>query len=884
MRSTPPVDPSSLSRLPGVMETFVEISPVPIVVWDMDGKVWVWNPAAERLFGWKKQEVVGKPNPLVAEHLREHFLSIHRRAIAGEVLADAEAVALCKDGTQRPVTRSTAVLRDESGRPIGAMDVFTDLTERKRTEQRLRLLASAVRSVSECIVITDTDNRMLFVNEAFARTYGYEERELIDQGIDLVRQKGQEELFRAISEGTRTGGWRGEVINRRKDGSEFPVFLSTSVVHDEDHRPIAHMGVVTDITERKKAEEALRHSEESYRGLFDTVGDAIYIQDKEGRFLDVNHGAEEMYGYPREYFIGKTPEFLSAEGMNDMVATLRAVERTFAGEPQRFEWWGRRSNGEIFPKDVRLFRGTYFGQTVVIALARDITDRKRAEEALRVSEERYRLLFDNNPHPMWVYDMDTLAFLDVNEAAVRNYGFSKGEFLGMTIKEIRPPEEIPRMLRSVQEAPMGVYSSGVWKHRKKSGTLIDVEITSHRFDLDSRRAELVTAIDVTEKRTLQRQLLQAQKLESIGTLASGIAHDINNILTIILGYTSLMPSHRHDRERLQKDVDVVMESVRRGAGLVQQILTFARKTESHLEALDANSVIGDLAHMLQETFPRTITVALDLDSAIPKVSMDPNQLHQALLNLCVNARDAMPEGGMLTLTTSTVEGDTLARRFPDAKAGRYLAVGVRDSGGGMSETIRARIFDPFFTTKEKGKGTGLGLAVVFGIVDSHGGMIDVESEVGQGSTFHMYFPVTVPASHTGVRSATTGITEGADQTLILLVEDEAPLANMVEDFLRSEGYRVLTARDGLQAIRLFERHKAEIGMVVSDVGLPGMDGWGVFRRLRELQPGVRCVMASGFLEPEMRVRMRDEGVAGFLPKPYELADLSAAIRTALRQS
>ncbi|MEK6649666.1 MAG: PAS domain S-box protein, partial [Bacteroidota bacterium] len=614
------------------------------------------------------------------------------------------------------------------------------------------------------------------------------------------------------------------------------------------------------------------------------VGDAIYVQGRDGRFLDVNHGAEEMYGYPREYFIGKTPEFLSAEGMNDMAATLRAVERTFAGEPQHFEWWGKRSNGEVFPKDIRLFRGTYFGQEVVIALARDITEWKRVEEALRDSEERYRLLFETNPHPMWVYDLSTLAFLAVNEAAIRHYGYTREEFLAMTIKDIRPTEDLDRLFQNIAAVTECLDEAGIWRHRKQDGAIIEVEIISHTLQFGGRRSELVLAMDVTEKRDLQNQLLQSQKLESIGTLASGIAHDINNILTIILGYTSLMPSHRHDRERFQKDVDVVMDSVRRGAGLVQQILTFARKTESHLEALDANALMGDLSRMLKETFPRTITISLDLDASIPLVSMDPNQLHQALLNLCVNARDAMQEGGTLILSTSTLEGSKLARRFPHAKPGQYLAVGVCDTGTGMSENVRSRIFDPFFTTKEKGKGTGLGLAVVFGIVDSHGGLIDVESELGQGSAFHMYFPVTAPGVQTGIRSAHVAITEGVDHTLILFVEDEAALADMVEEFLRSEGFRVLTAREGNQAVRLFEQHKDEIGIVVSDVGLPGMDGWGVVRRLRELQPGVRCLLASGYLEPEMRSRMREEGVTGFLQKPYDLDSLSSAIRAALRQS
>ena len=865
------------------MDAIVEVSPSPIVVLDPDGIVLLWNPAAERLFGWTSKEVLGKFNPLVAPDRIDQFLTLHRDLFSDRMTAQTgiETIALCKDGVQRPVTRSTAVLDDESGMLIGAMVVYADLTERKRTEHQLHLLASAMRSISECVAITDMDDRILFVNEAFTRTYGYSVEELVGQPIDHLRVPGQEAAIRELNDGTRAGGWRGVIMNRRKNGEVFPVYLSTSVVLDERQQPLANMGVAVDITERRIAEQTLRDSEESYRGLFNTVGDAIYIQGRDGRFLDVNRGAEQMYGYPRSRFLGQTPEFLAAEGMNDMAATLQSVERSFAGEPQHFEWWGKRSNGEIFPKDIRLFRGSYFGQEVVIALARDITSRKRAEQALRESEERYRLLFDTNPHPMWVYDLKTLEFLAVNEAAVVHYGYTQDEFLGMTIKDIRPPEDVERLLKNIAGVTEGLDEAGVWRHRKKDGTIIEVEITSHTLEFSGRRSELVMAIDVTERRSLQHQLLQSQKLESIGTLASGIAHDINNILTIILGYTSLMPTHRHDRVRFQKDVDVVMDSVRRGAGLVQQILTFARKTESHQEALDANAVIRELSTMLQETFPRIITIATDLDTSVPPVSMDPNQLHQALLNLCVNARDAMPAGGSLTISTSTADGQELSHRFQHIRPGRYLAVAVHDSGTGMSETIRTRIFDPFFTTKEKGKGTGLGLAVVFGIVDSHGGVVDVASELGQGSTFTMYFPLEPSLSLPGTAAKEVGIRRTGDQTLILLAEDERALGNMVEEYLTSQGYRVIVAHDGIQAIRLFERHREEIGLVISDVGLPELDGWKVLQRAKELRPNVPCLLASGYFEPEMRAQMRESGVTGFLQKPYELESLSAAVRAAV---
>jgi hypothetical protein len=869
------------SQRTDVLETIISISPNPIIVLDTEGNVVLWNPASERLFGWSADEVLGKPHPIVPPEYRAAFQERHRRALDGDVMRDAEARALCKDGSTKLVTRSTEILRDEKGRPIGAMGVFTDLTERRHVEEQLRLQASALRSVSEGVAMTDVDERIIYVNEAFQRMYGYREDELLGQPIEMLRAPAQEHITPLILSGTLGGGWRGEILNRRKDGSFFPIALSTSIVVDDQGDPIAHMGVAVDITKRRAAEEALRRSDESYRGLFNAVGDAIYVQDRTGRFVDVNRGAEEMYGYGRGDFIGRTPEFLSASSKNDLAATIQAVERTFAGTPQRFEWWGRRKNGEEFPKDVRLFPGTYFGQEVVIALARDITEQKRTEVALRDSEERYRLLFETNPRPMWVYDLGTLAFLAVNDAAVRHYGYTREDFLAMTILDIRPPEDVGRLLENIAHVTEGIDEAGVWRHRRKDGSVIDVEITSHTLTFGGHQAELVMSVDVTEKHDLQRQLMQSQKLESIGTLASGIAHDINNILTIILGYASLLPTHRLERDRFQKDVDVIIDSVRRGAGLVQQILMFARKTESHIEAVDANRVVDDLGRVLQETFPRTIAIQMELADGLPMITMDPNHLHQALLNLCVNARDAMPAGGTLTLSTAVVDGALVARRFGRVQDERYLRLSVGDTGEGMTEKVRHRIFDPFFTTKEKGKGTGLGLAVVFGIVESHHGFVDVHSEPGAGSAFTLYFPASKPGATTERAVEASTVPSPAHGQVLLFVEDEQELSDLVVEYLQSEGYHVLTAHDGLEALRLFEERRREIAVVVSDIGLPGLDGWSVFRRMREMHPGVRCVLASGYLEPEVWSSMREEGISGFLQKPYELEALTAAIRGAL---
>lgn len=382
----------------------------------------------------------------------------------------------------------------------------------------------------------------------------------------------------------------------------------------------------------------------------------------------------------------------------------------------------------------------------------------------------------------------------------------------------------------------------------------------------------------TKRKRLEQQLVQSQKMEGLGTLAGGIAHDFNNILAIILGYTNKLESTRSKPHEAPAALKAIKEAVDRGAALVQQLLTSARQTEARFSSVDLNALVRELDRMLEATFPKTINFDLKLTPDLPPITADKSQIHQVLLNLCVNARDAMPNGGTLTFATSLTAGTELTEMFTGVTADTYACIRVGDTGIGMSRQVKSHIFEPFFTTKERGKGTGLGLSVVYGVVNNHRGFVQVDSEPGAGTSFIIYLPVKHLTSEQLSADRTGAPRQDIPQT-ILLVEDEEMLRELGISILENEGFRVLAAKDGVEAVALFESHADEIGLVVCDLGLPRLGGREAFLKMKESRPGVRAIVASGYLEPTIRSEMLKAGVIDTIQKPYDFHDLLARIRS-----
>jgi PAS domain S-box-containing protein len=396
---------------------------------------------------------------------------------------------------------------------------------------------------------------------------------------------------------------------------------------------------------------------------------------------------------------------------------------------------------------------------------------------------------------------------------------------------------------------------------------LEKRVKERTAELERANAALIK--DLEEQKRLEAQLRQAQKMESIGTLAGGIAHDFNNVLNIIKGYSSSVASLASGNEEIVEQLEVIDDAIDRGTGVVRQLLTLARKTESRLISSSANELISGLANLLKQTLPKTIDVSLELRAKLPMVMADPNQITQALLNLCVNARDAMPQGGRLTLRTSVVDGATI--NDAGAQAREYVCIEVVDTGTGMSDSVRGRLFEPFFTTKGIGEGTGLGLAIVYGIIKNHDGLIEVHSEPQRGAKFRLYLPTAREQQASLIADLQTEICpENArnGHKTVLLVEDEEMMVLLLRKTFAKHGYNVLVALDGEEALNLFQEHKEKIDVVLLDIGLPKKAGWEVILTMKEQNPQVSIVVSSGYIDPESKTKMYKAGIRNFVDKPY----------------
>lgn len=508
--------------------------------------------------------------------------------------------------------------------------------------------------------------------------------------------------------------------------------------------------------DRKKAEETLRASEERYRTVAETASDAIISIDGDGKILFVNTAAEKIFGYSIHEMLGNDLTMLMPEYLR-YVHKFSLQQYTETGK--RHMTWGGvelpglHKKGHEIPLEVSFGEFIREGRHIFTGIVRDITERKVAGEALRQSEEKYRKLFEESQDGIILTTPDG-KLIDVNQAGVELLGFTSREEL-LNIDNARD--------LYVHPDDREIFKNSL----SKQGFVRDFEFLVKRKDGQKRvLLESASAVrdekgniiayrgflrDITERKKLEDRLRQAQKMESIGTLAGGIAHDFNNLLGIILGYTTLLEDRTLEPQRASHNIEIVKKAVHRGADLVRQLLTFARKGDPTFTSLNVNDTVIELTKMLGQTFPKTITITTQVSNPLPSIKADPTQLQQALLNLCVNSRDAIDDHtvergtGRLTLETGMVTGEHLRQKFPDALARKYVYISVKDTGAGMDEPTRRRIFEPFFTTKELGKGTGLGLAVVYGVINSHHGYVDVESEKGVGTTFTLYFPVPTEA-------------------------------------------------------------------------------------------------------------------------------------------
>ena len=509
-------------------------------------------------------------------------------------------------------------------------------------------------------------------------------------------------------------------------------------------------------------------------------------------------------------------------------------------------------------------------------------------EALQKREQSSRLLFESSPLPMWVFDIETLHFLAVNDAAISHYGFTRDEFLHMTIRDIRPDEDVAPLMEHLGDRDPKKLDEGVWRHCNKAGDTLDVEVVSHAITFEERAARLVVAIDVTqrnrvarEKESLEAQLQQAQKLEAVGQLAGGVAHDFNNLLAVILNYVRFVKDDLDPASAAHEDLEQVMEAGHKAAKLVRQLLAFSRREIVTPEVLDINEAVLEMEQILRRATKESISLVITPQAKLWHVQMDRGQLEQVLVNLAVNADGAMPDGGLLEITTSnqSIDEETAAQKA-ELRAGDYVRLSVSDNGFGMSQEVAARIFEPFFTTKPVGQGTGLGLATVYGIVKQTGGYIYVYSEESRGTTFNLYFPASFQDVDRRPEEIPTEKLAGGSET-ILVVEDEPGVRRIAERILTTAGYEVMSAEDPLDAIAMVHNSHRHIDLLLTDVIMPNLSGKELASRLRRMRPGLKTVFMSGYTDEIIAKQGVLEPGVRFLQKPFGAKELLPVLRDAL---
>jgi two-component system cell cycle sensor histidine kinase/response regulator CckA len=638
-----------------------------------------------------------------------------------------------------------------------------------------------------------------------------------------------------------------------------------------------------------QASQALRESEGRYRILVENAPEAIVVIDAETRrFVDCNDNALRLFRVTRDELLQQgLADFsptLQPDGQKSQEVVTEQIALAVVGRKPCFEWVHRNSQGDEISCEIHLIALPSISRPLVRGSILDITERKRAEAALRQSEARYRGLVDNATYGIyWATASSELLF--VNPALVQMLGYSSMEellALGST-RALYVDSAVQERLLAEYLQNGRVESTAEW--RRKDGKTIIVRINGRRAQDSLHGSECVEVIvqDVTERMALEKQLLEAQKFEAIGQLAGGIAHDFNNMIGAIMGWADIGTEETEPDSRLRRHFQKVRHQAQRAAALTRQLLAFARRQILEPRDIDLNQGVIETLSLMEKVIGSNIEIKANLAPDLEVVRADPTQVEQVLMNLCINARDAMPQGGSLVIDSANVSFDEkFCSVRPLARPGQYAMLSVTDTGTGMDEATLSRIFEPFFTTKEFGKGTGLGLATVYGIARQHGGFVDVESKLGAGSTFRVYLPISTAPRLRREKTEDPTQVQGGSETL-LVAEDHDGLRQLAFEILTNLGYRVLVAADGEKALQEFESHQSDIALAILDVMLPKLSGPEVYAQISAKKPELPVIFATGYSADIAMLRQVQDCGLPVLQKPYTAHALARKVRETLDQ-
>jgi len=862
-----------------------------IFLTNADGSIEAVNPAACSMLGWSEQELCAKgfadiyeiddpkqSNPLIKQHPD------------GRIRV-RELTVIHKNGEKFPVEFDSVRVPVEQAR---FFIIMRNITNRKLSEKALSESEEKFRNIFHLNAIplsisTVKESRFIDVNEAFTKLTGYKRQEVIGRTAqEIAVWANWEDRIRLATLMDSEGRVDNAEVKVRTKTGEIRTSLISAVFVDVAGQS-CFLGSMNDITERKKAEQALHESEDRYRSLFNTNHAVmLLVEPCNGKIIEANPAACAYYGYTLEEI-----KELEITDINIQPPELvrSAMQQARLEQCRHFFFKHRLADGHV--RDVEVFSGpiSFNGRKLLYSIVHDITERKQAEEALRESEERFHKAFMSSPAPLVISDIATGLFIDANEQWVRMLGYTREEQVGRTSKEVgiwADPGERDRLVKKLVD--QGHFKDEPIEYKSKSGQRIFALWSAESVSLSGHQVMLSLFFDETERRgsekekeKLQKQLLQAHKMETVGRLAGGVAHDYNNMLSVIVGYSEMAMEKVPPNDPIHADLSEILTAAKRSTEITRQLLAFARKQTIAPRVLDLNETVENMLKMLRRLIGEDIDLAWRPGGKLWLVKIDPAQVDQILVNLCVNARDAIAGIGRITIETGNVSFDEANCNVHEGfSPGEFILLSVSDNGCGMNEMTLGNLFEPFFTTKGVGRGTGLGLSTVYGIVKQNKGFINVCSELGKGATFKIYLPRHTDKS-LQKRAASQINTPTSCGETVLLVEDEPAIMRMAQKMLQKLGYHVLAAGTPSQALDVAKELAGGIDLLITDVIMPEMNGRELSNLLGILHPGLKTLFMSGYTADVIAHHGVLEKGMYFIQKPFSVDELGVKVKTLLDQ-
>lgn len=865
--------------------------PMGYIIWDRSFHVKEWNPAAEKIFGWSAGEARGKHafELFVPASAQPQVNEIWARLTHGDEPNKSVNQNTSKDGRTLTCEWYSTPLRDASGKVSSVLSLVHDITERKQLERDLseskKYLQTIIDTEPECVKLVAADGVLIMMNPAglamiqadsFEQVRGKSIFSIVLPEYRDAFEKLTAEVFKG-----KPGNLTFEVTGIR--GRRLWLDTHAVPLRNEKEEIIALLGITRDVTGQRMAGEDLRKERDFMSAVLDTVGAIVLVLDRDGRIIRFNHACEEVSGYRFEDVQGRFVwDFLIPP---EQVDGVRGVFNNLVSGmfPNKYEnhWVAKDGQRKLIAWSNTALLDKAGAIEYVIATGIDISARRQAEEALLQEKNFSDIVINSLPGIFYLCD-ETGRLLRWNNNAGEMSGYTREELTNMNVLQLF--REDRDLVKSKMQEVFDTGGASVEAHVYiKSGLSMPFLLTGFRMILNDKRYLVGVGIDISQRKRLEEQLQQSQKMESIGTLAGGISHDFNNILTAIIGYGSLLQMKISDDDPLRHYVEQILASANRAASLTQGLLAYSRKQILNTQLVNLNSIIRKVERLLERLIGEDVELKSILTDQEITIMADAGQIEQVLMNLVTNARDAMPNGGYVYIETQLTDLDEESAKIRDLrKPGPYALIIVTDSGKGMDQKTKEHIFEPFFTTKEVGKGTGLGLAMVYGIVRQHNGCIEAESEAGRGTTIKIHLPLAERTKEETQPAVSPPVERGTET--ILVAEDDETVRGLVSRMLVQSGYAVIEAENGEDAVNKFMADRSRVKLLLLDVIMPKKNGKEVYEKIRIFEPAIKALFISGYTADVMHKKGLLEKGFNFLLKPVAMNDLLRKVREILDEN